>query len=333
MAYTQWTQDFEEYRESYRPLTRETRFLSHNTFFKFPEAQYAYNASGLPVSYMAPPPSQVIQYAQPQNSIAVRGKGTNSRRRKLRRDYYDRYTTISRTMTVLRSNDPYRPFSYSVPTASTVFLTRKPRHWRKGYKSPTSKGKFGNYLGKITSIVTRSPSSFRFPYRLNPLISHHSRHSTCIFYDIRVRPSPESGLLVMGSLQPASSDDVYQLATSPPTQRLLIWHPKLPWKIEIEASAPSGISVLDIWIGIHEQLRCTIGHHEYYTVELTSEDRQMLSDVFKQRCGGDAVEMVGGLRRVDFLGQDFCFAGLSRSYNETWEMKTMTPPRQRMMID
>lgn len=151
-----------------RPSTRETHLLSHNIFYAFPEAQYAHNASGFPVSYMAPPPSQVIQYAQPQDSVAIRGKGTNSRRRKLRRDYYDRYTTIARTMTVVRSNDPYQPFTYTVPTARTVFLSRKPRQWRKGYKSPTSQGKLGNYLGKITSIVM----GMDFPFQLinGPLI-------------------------------------------------------------------------------------------------------------------------------------------------------------------
>ncbi|KAH9484070.1 hypothetical protein JR316_0003550 [Psilocybe cubensis] len=230
-------------------------------------------------------------------------------------------------MTVVRSNDPSHPFTYTVPTARTVYLSRKPRHWRKGYKSPSSQGKLGNYLGKITSIVTGSPASFRFPYRLNPLILYRSRDPTSIFYDIRVRPSPDLGLI------PQSVGDVYELATSPPTQRLLIWHPKLPWKIKIQSNSPNGISVMDVLIGIHEQLRCTIGHHEYYTVELTSEDRQRLSDAFQVRCGGDPVEMVGGVRRIDFLGLESCFVGLSRSRNETWEMKTAIPPRQRMIID
>lgn len=137
----------------------------------------------------------------------------------------------------------------------------------------------------------------------------------------------------LGTRHFVSPSEIQQLATSPPTQRLLIWHPKLPWKIHIEVTVPGqGITVSSIVFGIYEQLRCSIGHHEYYTVELTSEDRQTLSDVFQERCAGDTTQMIGGLRRVDFLGRDVCFVGLSYSHNGTWELKTTSIPRQRMII-
>lgn len=124
-----------------------------------------------------------------------------------------------------------------------------------------------------------------------------------------------------------------QLATSPPVQSLVIWHPKLPWRIKVQASnAGIGITLGDVFNGIHEQLRLPIGHHEYYTVELTSEDRDMLTSVFEERCAGDSREVVGGLRRVDFLGKDVYFVGLLKSKDGKWEMKTSENGRRRIVL-
>lgn len=267
-------------------------------------------------------------------------RGSVGRRRTRTRKAYPesygqgRYTTLSRNITILPPNPPYLYADYDFsPAPSSVQLVRKPRSWRKGYKSPSKRG-IGKYLGNITNLILRSPPSFCLAGHLHPLLSYHSRQPTALVCDLRIRPGPESGMQIKALGRPANALDLYQLATSPPTYRpILIWHPKLPWKLRIEPANPIGITIQDVLTGVYEQLRIPITQDDYYTVGLVSEDRELISGVFHERCSGAAGEVLGGVRRVDFLGQEFCFVGLSRSRNGTWEMKTAAPERQRMMLD
>ena len=180
-------------------------------------------------------------------------------------------------------------------------------------------------------ICIGNPSPSLSPYRLNPLISLNGRRNP-IAYDLRIKPLPEAGLNFPALGRPPNGIDLYQLATSPPTHRLVIWHPKLPWYIKVQASHPNGITIQDVLTGIYEQLRRPIGQHEYYNDELTPLDRELLNMAFQERCRGDASEMAKGVRRVDFLGREVCLVGLARSRKGMWELKTVAAERPRMII-
>lgn len=141
-----------------RPSMHGPRFVSPSFYWNMSNSQHGGPPplGSIPIPYVEPP-SQVIQYSvAPLQSSTTRRRqpGASRKRRKLHQEFYDRYSTISRTMTVVRSNDPYHPIAY-VPTRKRIFLSTKPGHWRKGYKSPSSQGKLGSYLGKITSIIAR----------------------------------------------------------------------------------------------------------------------------------------------------------------------------------
>ncbi|KDR76326.1 hypothetical protein GALMADRAFT_247708 [Galerina marginata CBS 339.88] len=321
------------------PLMHDESFLSHLMFPDMPDARHVYSAPEL-LQYPYPVP-QVIHHvhARTQYARARGGKGSVGRRRKPYRESYGRYTTLARNITLPQTNHSYRPpsqprasYEYYASSHDQVPLSRKPRTWRKGYKSPSKRG-LGQYFGGLTSLVMPSPS-FRM-YRLHPLISYRSRQPTSLVYNLRHLPGPGSHLLIKALGRPADALDLYQLATTPPTHRMLIWHPKLPWKIKIETRHPisAGITIQDVLNGIYEQLRHAIEHHDFYTIGLASADRELISGVFHERCAGDPREIGGGVRRVDFLGQEFCFVGLSRSRNGTWEMKTAVPQRERMTLD
>jgi len=221
--------------------------------------------------------------------------------------------------------------SYPNPALSPIHLSRKPRTWRGGYKSPFKRG-LGRYLSRIRSFLAPNPIFDRRHLHLNPLISYRPRR-TCItvIYDIRMEPLPHLGVHFLD--RPANTLDYSQLATFPPVHRLTLWHPKLPWYIKVHASNPNGITVQDVLFRIYTQLWRPITQAEYYTEELTPHDRELLSLAFAERCGGDLAEVLGGIRRVDFLGPEFGFIGLTRSRNGAWEIKTVAPERQRMMID
>ncbi|KAF8899938.1 hypothetical protein CPB84DRAFT_1779759 [Gymnopilus junonius] len=279
-------------------------------------------------SYTASP--QFMIYSRTQHSRA-RGDALcrSVRRRGRKRRDASRYSTLSRNVTILPANRPY-PYPDHVFSPDTIELARKPRNWRKSYISPSKRG-FGKYLGNISSLLFLNP-----PFRsltTHPLLSYRSRQPTALFCDLRTRPGPEAELQIRALGRSANTLDFFQLATSPPTQRLLIWHRKLPWKIKIESNSMIGITIQDVLAGIYEQLRYSIAHDDFYTVGLISEDREMISEVFHARCDGDPSEILGGVRRIDFLGKEFCFVGLSRSRNGTWEMKTAMPERKRMTLD
>ncbi|KAF9471162.1 hypothetical protein BDN70DRAFT_763377, partial [Pholiota conissans] len=103
-----------------------------------------------------------------------------------------------------------------------------------------------------------------------------------------------------------------------------IWHAKLPWYIRIACpeSNQSGLTVQDVFNGLYEELGRPIGYDEYYTAALTAVDREMLNMAFQRRCRGDKALVRGGVCRVDFMGEGCCFAGIARSRDGTWELKT-----------
>ena len=84
--------------------------------------------------------------------------------------------------------------------------------------------------------------------------------------------------------------------------------------------------------GLYEELGRPIGYDDYYTAALTAVDREMLNMAFQRRCRGDKALVRGGVRRVDFMGEGCCFAGIARSRDGTWELKTVQRIPPRMML-
>ncbi|KAF8155430.1 hypothetical protein B0H34DRAFT_713237 [Crassisporium funariophilum] len=208
-------------------------------------------------------------------------------------------------------------------------LIRRPRSCRATRYRPPSKQGLGKYLENIRSSFLSGPPCLRQPFlRMSPLLLHTDRRRGALSHDLLL--SPELDGISFLCLNGPPNRNIYQLATSPPVQRLDLWHRELPGLVRIEAAAPTGITVRDILFGIYEEMMRSIGEHEYYTEELTYSQREMLGAVFRRRCGGDPEEIANGIRRIDFLGQNVCLTGLKRSRKGLWEMKT---ERQRMTLD
>ncbi|KAF8202135.1 hypothetical protein BJ912DRAFT_429497 [Pholiota molesta] len=221
--------------------------------------------------------------------------------------------------------------AYQSVTLKPARLTRKPRDWRGSYRS-SSKGGLGRYFSRIGSIIPRVPKQALLQPRLvlNSIIAH----PTWVSYDLRIHPSSRHDLNLPFRNHPLDAIDLTQPVSSPLTSQLVLWHRKLPWYINIQASHPSrGVTIQDLLEGIYEELELPIGYHEYCTAELTSGDRDMLNMAFQKRCRGNKGEIRRGVRRIDFLGQECCFAGISRSRNGTWELKTIPYVAPRMMLD
>ncbi|CAA7270027.1 unnamed protein product [Cyclocybe aegerita] len=327
-ASTSWPAD--PYPPWLQVLMQDTRFLTHIAFPETLDAPFSFHVS----SQRAARSTTIRRARAPSASIRVRGDYGSASRRRYRAS--TRHATMSRKP-LPASFYPQRVVSSSYPRVpyqsgpSPVHLQRKPGNWRRGYVPP-SRGGLRRYISKIGSLI-RHPSSPRLPYRLNPLLVYRPHNPVQVSYNLRFQPFPEYGLQFPALNRPPNPLDLFQLATSPPTFRMILWHRKLPWYVKIEASTLNGITVQDVLSGMYQSLRRPIGQHEYYTNALSSADREMLSVAFQQRCRGDAKEIAGGVRRVDFLGREVGFVGLARSRRGMWEIKTVEPLRPRMIIE
>jgi hypothetical protein len=103
---------------------------------------------------------------------------------------------------------------------------------------------------------------------------------------------------------------------------LRLYHPRLPWYIDIYQSHPNGVTVFDILTQMHEQLMQQITGRHYWNEELEDVDRAKLGAAFQDRCNGDSTMIAGGVRKVDFLERRLLFEGLVRGRNGMWEIKT-----------
>jgi hypothetical protein len=286
--------------------------------------------------FFPPDPSSSHSFLhQPRPSYSRISRGTMGRNRKFRASIGKR-NPISRNIPTyhkIRLIDSRNISSNQTPLHA-INVPRKPRAWRKGYKSPSRTG-FRHYLAILWRILFRRRSSFIVPrLRINPRISYNTRQQTSVVYDLRFDPTSGGSNLQFLSLNPElTAINLFQWATSPPTNRLMLWHPKLPWYLKVRQTNATGITVQDVLFGIFQQLRRPITQHEYYSEEVTHQDRELYSSAFEDRCAGDIDEILKGIRRIDFLGREVFFVGLKPSKDGMLEIKTTTHLRRWMTLD
>ncbi|KAJ7200350.1 hypothetical protein GGX14DRAFT_372244 [Mycena pura] len=107
-----------------------------------------------------------------------------------------------------------------------------------------------------------------------------------------------------------------------------LMHPRLPWYVDVKPGPKTpGVSIFDVLHALYEELDRPIAARDFWNVELNNSDRKSLTRAFKERClrhgqyAGE--EMAKGVKRIDFLGAEFVFVGLSRR-NGMWELRTMS---------
>ncbi|KAF9075417.1 hypothetical protein BDP27DRAFT_1257111 [Rhodocollybia butyracea] len=188
-------------------------------------------------------------------------------------------------------------------------LKGRPPHWRSGYR-PNPSTRMKSYFAKpvcTSTIHTLHPLvSYKFPRRFPLLLDLRCSHTQTVFHN------PE---------RYCNTVDLYQLATSPPTHEMELYHPSLPWNIHIRASTPSGITIYDVLFQLCHQLQAPIVETDFNNDILSSDDRERFIDAYHLRNAGSATGLAGGVRKVDFLGSHVLFRGLVRT-REGWVIKT-----------
>lgn len=100
-------------------------------------------------------------------------------------------------------------------------------------------------------------------------------------------------------------------------------HEKLPWYIDIRVrSTRKPVTIRDVLLQTHEQLRTAIEASDYYNDEMSERGRAVVQDAFERRCAGVAgAKRRRGVLRVDYLEGSYIFVGLTRCSSGMWEMK------------
>ena len=119
--------------------------------------------------------------------------------------------------------------------------------------------------------------------------------------------------------------ELQEAATNPPVTFLRLRHSLLPWFIEVNANTSPGdlriITIGHLLSMIHLELRRQIEHNDFYNEDVSEEDRQRITAAFTTRTRDDAEDYSKGVRRIDFLGEEFVFVGIKKRGSE-WILKT-----------
>ncbi|TFK60553.1 hypothetical protein BDN72DRAFT_828853 [Pluteus cervinus] len=212
----------------------------------------------------------------------------------------------------------YTTPSYAQPDVYTARnLAKRPLDWRADYE-PKSRASYLPRVTKNRSEVKEYSDSVR--RTLHPLLLHTTPPP--IHLDLRDNPL-EPGALEFPNLQRLHNDlDFAQLATTPSVPTLRLYHPRLPWYIDVHQTHCNGVTVFDILTQTFAQLMVQIQGRHYWNDVLDDEDRTKIVEAYSVRCEGDQDEIGHGVLQVDFLGNKVIFEGLARGRNGMWEIKT-----------
>ncbi|KAJ7116246.1 hypothetical protein C8R43DRAFT_902379 [Mycena crocata] len=129
------------------------------------------------------------------------------------------------------------------------------------------------------------------------------------------------------TLNPQLTSSFLEPATYPPLPALTLRCQHLAWPILVFPSQPLGfVSVLDVFTSLYTSLRLAALRAEYAALPLT---RQSIDAAYFARCSlqvddeEQRIEMLKGVKRVDFLCGKTHFLGLSGPLdeaNQVWEL-------------
>lgn len=176
-------------------------------------------------------------------------------------------------------------------------------------------------IGRVRSDVVEYTDTVK--RSLHPLL-HYVPNSEplTLTFDLRY-PIVHGNTLHFSQLQKNFNEvDLAQHAAYPPAPILRLYHPKLPWYVDVHQSHPTGVTVFDVLAQMSLQMQAPIHSRHYYNDVLDLADRSALGRGYKERCRGRLGENKKGVLQVDFIGDKFVFEGLARGKQGLWEIKT-----------
>ncbi|KAH0581569.1 hypothetical protein H2248_011276 [Termitomyces sp. 'cryptogamus'] len=106
--------------------------------------------------------------------------------------------------------------------------------------------------------------------------------NTCVIYDLRFFPDPQTlSFPILGRTY--NHIDFAQLATNPPVSHMRLFHPLLPWHIDVYKKIDNGIMVEDVIMQVYLALQSQIGARHYFNEELGNETRERIVRAYERR--------------------------------------------------
>jgi len=201
---------------------------------------------------------------------------------------------------ISNSNLALRPCSAASPTPHGVWTVSQCSFWD-----------IPRCLSHLAAVVDSAKLD------LHPFL-RYSKSRPMTIYDLRSEPLT----LVFRELgRPPLATDMDHSVSRPPTQHMRIYHPSLPWYIDIRANGAPYISLADFFQQLFAELSQPISKSDFYTYELDGGDRDVLTRSYIERCRSED-EKMEGVKRVDFLRGKFEWMGLAQGKNGMWRLKT-----------
>ncbi|KAF9522182.1 hypothetical protein CPB83DRAFT_139071 [Crepidotus variabilis] len=214
------------------------------------------------------------------------------------------------------------PYASNVPpyARGDIFdernLAKRPLDWRQDYKPS-----FTSYipgLGKSKSEVADWVDPVRRSF--HPLLLY-TQQNPPVYCNLIETPFHTSSIEFLNLSRPHNDIDFAQLACQPSAPFLRLYHPRLPWYIDIRQVHPNGITVLDVLSQMHAQLHTPIHGRHFYNEDLSDIERTEITRAFQNRCRTDPALISRGVLQLDFLGKRVVFEGIVRGPRGLWEIK------------
>ena len=225
------------------------------------------------------------------------------------------------------------------PKERDVWLYDRPGSWRPRFQMPRSG--VGSLVPNFSRMRNFPPGVlYDFPpsivlYRRYSFIFASTVDTTSRTLDERIRfaalrepplvwdlRDDFSRVMFRDLKRQVTGYDLTRFTTEPPTPYMKLFHPRLPWYIEVRTANGLGVTFYDLLTQIQAVLFSRIKNSDFYNNELTQEEREKISRAWKERCQYNQGEKSQGVKKVDYLMRDCIFVGLVRGRDGTWEMKT-----------
>ncbi|VDB85504.1 unnamed protein product [Peniophora sp. CBMAI 1063] len=199
----------------------------------------------------------------------------------------------------------------------------RPGSWRPDFRMPRSglEAVFKK-KGKTFSIAIQE----RHPSELSPKLRYTPFSTAPVHYDMRhpPLPTPHQTHFSFSSLhnRPPTPYDLAGFATEPPLPLMRLYHPRLPWYVDVVAQDPVGVTLREVFEGIWEVMSRQVRESDYWNSEVEDEERAKIDRAYAIRCTIDPTARQGGVRKVDFLMRECIFLGLSKGREGMYEMRT-----------
>lgn len=158
------------------------------------------------------------------------------------------------------------------------------------------------------------------PRIMNPMIRYARYKPPRVRCDLRNLLSSLTFPYLGG--RPPLDVDLAQLICTPAMNFMRLYHPRLPWYIDICATQPSGITIGELFDQMSVILDQAIVGVDLFNKDVSLVQRCNIEDAMSYRCAGDAVKLAQGVKKVDFLCDSVCMEGFAKGKNGMWEIKT-----------